>query len=261
MPNKKFKLIVFLCSLFLCFSFILPAQAKIYFKPNIEIPGMDKFLQGYVKCEPGGTNECGYPVGGESISRYISGIYNYAAIFVGIVAMLMLVLAGWQWLTAAGSSEKINSAKSTISGVMIGLVLLFGGHILLEQINVDLTIVKNLSPAVPTMITSEIFNCTFDNNCNKDYKCLKPVITTDSSLTCPTGQKKVQYQQCGGDARLCNCYQKDKKDEISCINDELLCIQCTDDNQASICAPFGQVCDSGCCSITLGVVPPIPKTP
>ena len=68
----------------------------------------------------------------------------------------MLVIAAWQWLFAAGSPEKISNAKSTITGALMGLALLFGGHLLLSQISSGLVELKSIAPEA----VEEIEVCT-----------------------------------------------------------------------------------------------------
>lgn len=146
MLNKKITALVLVITFVLSFSIIFSANAAAddptWFKPNVAIPGMENWLGALKPITSGPMAEGGfrgYEIDGESIGKYISGIYDFTAGFVGIIAMFMLVIAGWQWLFAAGSADKINNAKGTINGVLIGLALLFGGHIILEQISVRLT--------------------------------------------------------------------------------------------------------------------------
>jgi hypothetical protein len=87
--------------------------------------------------------------GGDFLASYIVGIYSYGAGFAGLIAMLMLVLAGWKWLLAGGNPQKIMDAKSMINGVLIGLALLFGGQLLLRQISEGFNSVQSLSIRLP----------------------------------------------------------------------------------------------------------------
>ncbi len=54
-------------------------------------------------------------------------VINILAWLLGIaalVAVVMVIAGGFQWLTSAGNEEKISAAKKTISGAVIGLVLI-----------------------------------------------------------------------------------------------------------------------------------------
>ncbi|PLX25100.1 hypothetical protein C0580_03280 [Candidatus Parcubacteria bacterium] len=152
MKNKKvfavLILSIFISSLSFVFAPHTKAASQMYFEPNVEIPLLEDFLgdkqdiEG--KClEKDADGNCvvqaqGYVISGDTIGQYIAAIYSYAARFVAILAMFMFVIAGWQWLFAAGNAEKVNNAKQTINGVLIGMILLLGGQLLLSQISVRL---------------------------------------------------------------------------------------------------------------------------
>lgn len=152
MKNKKLFAVLILSVFISSLSFVFVPDAKaatqMYFEPNVEIPGLDAFLDKKKpipgKClEEDGEGNCivqaqGYVINGDTLGNYISAIYSYAARFVAILAMFMFVIAGWQWLFAAGNAEKVNNAKQTINGVLIGMILLLGGQLLLSQISVRL---------------------------------------------------------------------------------------------------------------------------
>lgn len=46
--------------------------------------------------------------------------------FVGIIFMILILLAGYTWMTAQGSEEKINEAKSRLKTGIIGLIIIMG---------------------------------------------------------------------------------------------------------------------------------------
>ena len=43
--------------------------------------------------------------------------------FLGIIAVLIILYAGFLWMTAAGNDDKISSAKSMMSAGVIGLII------------------------------------------------------------------------------------------------------------------------------------------
>lgn len=54
-------------------------------------------------------------------------------VFLGILAtifVLLLIVAGFNWMTAAGDEKKVEKAKTTIKTAVIGLVLILGAYIL-----------------------------------------------------------------------------------------------------------------------------------
>lgn len=127
MKNKK----IFIVLVLLTIVFIGASQASaadIIFKPSVDIPGAGEMPGGFAS----GTE---YKISGDSISQYIYLIYVYGSRFAAILAMFMLVIAGWQWVMAGGVPERINRSKDIIVGVFVGLALLFGGNVLMSQIS------------------------------------------------------------------------------------------------------------------------------
>jgi len=42
---------------------------------------------------------------------------------LGTIAVVLIIVAGFQWMTAAGNEEKIGKAKKLMSAAVIGLVI------------------------------------------------------------------------------------------------------------------------------------------
>jgi len=117
------------------------------------------------------------------LGEYIKALYNYGAMLAGVVAMFMLVFAGWRWLMAAGSAEKISNAKDTISGVLIGLILLFGGYILLSQISVGLVSFNQLAlKPLETIASDEQFCAAINNHGWNPSECGSAFATTSPTM-------------------------------------------------------------------------------
>ncbi len=53
---------------------------------------------------------------------------------VGGVALIMMVYGGFQWLTAAGSEEKIKNGTQTMLWAAIGLILVFSSYLLVSTV-------------------------------------------------------------------------------------------------------------------------------
>ena len=45
------------------------------------------------------------------------------AIIVGVVAIIMIIVGGFRYITSGGDSSKVGSAKNTIIYAIIGLIL------------------------------------------------------------------------------------------------------------------------------------------
>src|SRR5581483_10315762 len=63
---------------------------------------------------------------------------NYIAIFMGfavIVAIVLLVWSGIQWITSGGDSEKIAAAKKRIVLIFVGLLIIFAAFFILSFVS------------------------------------------------------------------------------------------------------------------------------
>jgi hypothetical protein len=69
------------------------------------------------------------------LSDYIAGVYNFLVSIVGSVAAVMIMIGGFQYLTAGGDKKKVDDGKKRIQNAMLGLVLVLGSYALLYAIN------------------------------------------------------------------------------------------------------------------------------
>ncbi len=60
---------------------------------------------------------------GENVNGLIADVINIFSIVVGVVAVIMIIVGGFQYITSAGDSNKVGNAKNTILYAIIGLVI------------------------------------------------------------------------------------------------------------------------------------------
>lgn len=104
----------------------------VMFVPNVSIPG-SPFQQGQEVA-----------ISGTTIGDYVRSFYIWFAGAAGVLAVFMIMFGGFRWLTAAGNPGSIGEAKSTITGALIGLVLLLGSYVILSTISTDFVNFKDL---------------------------------------------------------------------------------------------------------------------
>jgi heme/copper-type cytochrome/quinol oxidase subunit 2 len=63
-------------------------------------------------------------LGSEDPRRIIARIINTAMMFLGIIAVVIILLGGFKWMTAAGNDEKVSEAKNLMGAGVIGLVII-----------------------------------------------------------------------------------------------------------------------------------------
>jgi hypothetical protein len=59
----------------------------------------------------------------EGLIGMISSISNTILLVVGVIAVLMLIVGGFQYVMSAGNPEQVNKAKNTIFYAIIGIVV------------------------------------------------------------------------------------------------------------------------------------------
>ena len=138
MPHRSIITVALLVALIAALGgFMLPIYAAdsncaIQFVPGVGIPG-SKFIAGQevsINCS--------------SIGEYIKAIYNFSIYAGSMVAVVVMMVGGYLWLTAAGNVTQVGQAKTYIGGALSGFVLLLLSWTLLQTINPKLVEFKPL---------------------------------------------------------------------------------------------------------------------
>lgn len=74
------------------------------------------------------------PIGFDSFPELISSIMQVVVRIGTVVVILAVIYSGFLFVTAQGSDEKINKAKSTFLWVVIGAIILLGAEVLASVI-------------------------------------------------------------------------------------------------------------------------------
>ncbi len=69
--------------------------------------------------------------------------------FLGTIAVVLIIVAGFQWMTAAGSEDKIAKAKKIMTAAVIGLVIVLMAYALSTFVIDAIIGATNPSTAVP----------------------------------------------------------------------------------------------------------------
>ncbi|MFA6534356.1 MAG: lytic transglycosylase domain-containing protein [Patescibacteria group bacterium] len=76
------------------------------------------------------------------IAEAISSLYKFGVSAAAILAVVMIIVGGFIWLTSAGNQTQITEAKGYIFGAAIGLLIALGSYVLLYTINPELVRLK-----------------------------------------------------------------------------------------------------------------------
>lgn len=124
----KIKRILLLSLTFLCLSFAFgatPALAALDCSPENAPKLSTKEAIQCGSCNASGTNcaETSPEKSSDSLNHLIKNFINIFSIIVGIAAVIMLIVAGFRYITAGGDSNRIAAAKNTLVYALVGLVI------------------------------------------------------------------------------------------------------------------------------------------
>ena len=63
-----------------------------------------------------------------SLSRTIAEVIKVVLGFLGVIFIVLILYAGFMWMTSAGNEEKISSAKKTMVAAIIGTAIVLAAY-------------------------------------------------------------------------------------------------------------------------------------
>ena len=127
--SQKLKTIIL--SVMLLFSFSVPVLAV----STVSAQVTQNDINGQLKCgsnlnvnsavnASGQPNPCATASGNNSdFNTILRKIINILSVLVGAIAVIMIIIGGFRYVTSAGSEKGVESAKKTILYALIGLVI------------------------------------------------------------------------------------------------------------------------------------------
>lgn len=119
--NKTPRFAKFFTLFALTITFLAPAGAIMAQQQSMWLNVVQEGLQGSVG--PIAYNETGQP---KDIRIIVAGIIQ---VFLGLLAtifIILIVIAGFKWMSSQGNSVKIGEAKNTILAASVGLLIILG---------------------------------------------------------------------------------------------------------------------------------------
>ena len=92
-------------------------------------------------------SEAGVNLGQQDLKKSIAGIINVILGFLGTLAVLIILLGGFKWMTSQGSSDKVDEAKKLIGEGVVGLVIIFAAYAIAAFVLNQLYTATNEQPA------------------------------------------------------------------------------------------------------------------
>lgn len=78
------------------------------------------------------------------IAEYISGLYAYLISIIGILAAVMMIIGGFQYMTSGGDAGRVKAAKERITNAVAGALLALGAYVILNTVSPTITKLKGL---------------------------------------------------------------------------------------------------------------------
>ena len=115
------------------------AGAQVY-TPLVHIPGLP-------------------PTGAVDLSMYLVGLYDFLLSIVGIAAVMMLIIGGMRYITAAGNQAAVSDAKDIITNALAGLLLAILSWVIVAEINPDVIYIKKPGGDLVNTPSTDLGSC------------------------------------------------------------------------------------------------------
>jgi len=69
------------------------------------------------------ANNAGLPGAGLEVRGTIESIIAWVMGFLGIIAVVVILIGGFKWMTAGGNEDKVGAAKKMLISGLIGLII------------------------------------------------------------------------------------------------------------------------------------------
>ena len=115
--TKPYKLILSFLLLTTVLAVVITPQVQA--KANTILDGITKTV--------GGTD---LQTNKTNLPTFIGSLVQIFLGFLGIIAVILIIYAGYMWLTAGGDSAKVQKAKDYIKNTIIGIVIILISYII-----------------------------------------------------------------------------------------------------------------------------------
>lgn len=115
---KKLKL-----SILATFAFAFVAVPLVLPATTFAAANIDGSLCRGAELEFGEGTDCDPEGSEEKLNSLVTDIVNIFSVIVGIVAVIMIIVGGFKYITSGGDSGNVTGAKNTILYAIIGLVV------------------------------------------------------------------------------------------------------------------------------------------
>lgn len=197
------------------------------YEPLVNIPGL----------ETGGVID---------ISAYLVGIYNFLLSIVGIVAVAMLIIGGMKYITAAGNSGAVSSARESIKDALLGLLIAILSWVIVGTINPDVLYLRQPGLAIEESSGS----CATFNLTNKTCTCRNGTsLGTAYANLENCNDACLDQDLCAFDTTPTYCIAPGSLNSANEVGFSGETDQCTCGDRSTATLPEGSTCEERCKSL------------
>ena len=117
----------------LCLIFLSTCLALTPVGADFNAANQAKAEDWWNKVNEGGLKEVGQAYGNEeprNVRVVVIDIINIVLGFLGIIFLILIIYAGFKWMTAGGNEENVTAAKKLLTNSVIGLIIVLSAYIL-----------------------------------------------------------------------------------------------------------------------------------
>lgn len=123
MNNKKLSLIKKICLNLLVFTLLVIPFAGVHALKDAAPPTFEYNVEGEQNVLSTTTG-----LGNQEPVVVVTYVINWLLGLLGIVALLIILYAGFKWMKARGNDEEVTKAKQTLEAAVIGLVIILSAY-------------------------------------------------------------------------------------------------------------------------------------
>lgn len=79
-----------------------------------------------------GTGECADPPGESSVNDVLATVLNFLSLIAGIIAVIMIIIAGLRFITGQGEPSSVAQARNAIIYAAVGIVIVVLSQVLVQ---------------------------------------------------------------------------------------------------------------------------------
>ena len=122
---------------------IIPLLAAVFVFPALLLSNVSALDEATTNaaCEGLGLvgENCEETEAGAEVNNLVADVVNIFSWIVGVVAVIMIIVAGFKYITAHGDSNAISSAKTTLTYAIVGLVIAVSAQAIVQFVLKEVT--------------------------------------------------------------------------------------------------------------------------